>query len=204
MARSSLVTFDVPQFLFWNAELRHIFLCILLDSKRMNEGNSPASENILKLQLCGDYEDHFTPFSAGLLLGNVRFSILLDEKQSNMAGWYDDPLKPVEGLINILGDSGHHFALEIVIENGDEEAAADFLASYHERMEWAWASRRDVFIVSSVPEDPDQGNIELQSESGHTFTISMEWDEHSTSQRIEELEALLNKSNPSSALERKG
>ena len=162
----------------------------------MTKEISPTSENILKLQLSGDYYDHqFTPFSVGLMLGNVRFGILLNEKQSNMAGWHDDPLKPVEGLISILGDSGHHFSLEIAIENGEEETAGDFLASYHGRMVWASESRRDVFIVSSVPEDPNQGNIELKSESGHTFTISMEYVEDSTLQQIEELEALLNKSN---------
>jgi len=158
----------------------------------MNDGINQASENILTLQLCGDYEGHFIPFSVGLILGNVRFSILLNENQSNMAGFYDDPLKPVEGLIKILADSGHHITLEFVIENGNEEAATDFLASYQGKRVSASAPRRDVFIVSSIPENPDQGNIELESESGHTFTISMEWDEKPTSQRIAELEVLLN------------
>jgi len=30
--------------------------------------------------------------------------ILLHETQTNMASWYDDPFKPVEGLINIPYD----------------------------------------------------------------------------------------------------
>jgi hypothetical protein len=79
----------------------------------------------------------------------LGFLILLDEKQSNMARCYDDPLKPVEGLISIRGDSGHHFALEIVIENRNEEASADFLNSYHGRMEWAWSSRPDRQQISA-------------------------------------------------------
>lgn len=49
----------------------------------------------LKFQLCGDYEGRFTLYSAGLVLGNIRIPILLNEEQSNMAGWYDDPLKLV-------------------------------------------------------------------------------------------------------------
>ena len=149
----------------------------------------------LKFQLCGDYEGRFTPYSVGLVLGNVRIPILLNEDQSSMASWYDDPFKPVEGLINVLSDSGHHFLMEIVIENGNEEVAADFLASHHGRTVPASASRRDVFIVSSVPENPDLGNIELESDSGHSFTIFTEWDDKSTSQRIEELEVFLNKPN---------
>ena len=165
----------------------------------MSEQTTSTSEDLLKLQLCGDYEEHFTPYSAGLFLGNIRIPILLNEEQSNMAGWYDDPLKPVEGLLNVLSDSGHHIVLEIVIENGEVEAAADFLASHHGRKVPASASRRDVFIVSSVPENPDQGNIELESDSGHTFTIFTEWDNKSTSQRIEELEGFLNKPNSSGA-----
>lgn len=148
----------------------------------------------LKLQLCGDYEGGFTPFSAGIVLGEARFGILLSEEQMNLASWHDDPFKPVEGLINILYDSGLHFAFEIVIENGDEESAAEFLASHNGRVVRSSEPRRDVFIVSSVPSDPDQGNIELTSDSGHTFTISMEYSEQTTTKGIEELEALLNQS----------
>ena len=159
----------------------------------MEQSTLPESENLLKLQLCGDYEGGFTPFSAGIVLGDARFGILLSEDQSNMAGWYDDPFKPVEGLINILYDSGHHFAFEILIENGDEESASEFLASHNGRVVKSSEPRRDVFIVSSVPSDPDQGNIELTSDSGHTFTISMEFSEIATSKAILELEALLNK-----------
>jgi hypothetical protein len=35
----------------------------------MNEGISQASDNAPKPQLCGDYEDYFTPSSAGLYVG---------------------------------------------------------------------------------------------------------------------------------------
>ena len=168
----------------------------------MKGKTSPASENILKLQLCGDYDGGFRPFSVGLVLGDMRFGILLSEDQSNMAGWYEDPFKPIEGLINILYDSGHHFVFEIVVENGEEKAAAEFLSSHDGRVVRSSKPRRDVFIVSSVPSDPDQGNIELTSESGHTFTISMEYSEVTTSKEIEELEALLNSLNLDSALQR--
>ena len=161
---------------------------------------SLASENILKLQLCGDYDGGFTPFSVGIVLGDVRCVIRLSEDQSNMAGWYEDPFKPIEGFINILYDSGHHFVFEIVIENGEEESAAEFLASHDGRVVRSTEPRRDVFIVSSVPSDPDQGNIELTSDSGHTFTILMEYSEVTTSKEIKELEALLNNSNLDSAL----
>jgi len=154
------------------------------------------SEIHLKLQLCGDYEDGFTPYSVGIVLGEIRFGILLHENQTNMASWYDDPFKPVEGLINILYDSGRHFAFEIVIENGDEESAAEFLATHNGRVVRSSLPRRDVLIVSSDPSDPDQGNIELTSDSGHTFTISMEYfgPDLTTSKGIEELDALLNQS----------
>ena len=93
--------------------------------------------------------------------------------------------------MNILGDSGHHFQLEISIENG-EEAAAGFLSSHDGRTIEAWAERFKVSICSSVPEAPDQGNIELSSQSGHAFLISTEWFEESTTAVMEELEALLN------------
>ena len=154
------------------------------------------SEIHLKLQLCGDYEDGFTPYSVGIVLGETRFGILLHENQTNMASWYDDPFKPVEGLINILYDSGRHFAFEIVIENGDEESAAEFLATHNGRVVRSSVPRRDVLIVSSDPSDPDQGNIELTSDSGHTFTISVEYfgPDLTTSKGIEELDALLNQS----------
>jgi len=154
------------------------------------------SEIHLKLQLCGDYEDGFTPYSVGIVLGETRFGILLHENQTNMASWYDDPFKPVEGLINILYDSGRHFAFEIVIENGDEESAAEFLATHNGRVVRSSLPRRDVLIVSSDPSDPDQGNIELTSDSGHTFTISVEYfgPDLTTSKGIEELDALLNQS----------
>jgi len=162
------------------------------------------SDTLLKLQLCGDYEDGFTPFSVGIVLGETRFGILLHETQTNMASWYDDPFKPVEGLINILYDSGRHFAFEIVIENGDVESAAEFLATHNGRVVRSSEPRRDVLIVSSVPSDPDQGNIELTSDSGHTFTIMMECNEGfrsppdgfgselTTSKGIEALETLFN------------
>ena len=162
------------------------------------------SDILLKLQLCGDYEDGFTPYSVGIVLGETRFGLLLHENQTNMASWYDDPFKPVEGLINILYDSGRHFAFEIVIENGDEESAAEFLATHNGRVVRSSEPRRDVLIVSSVPSDPDQGNIELTSDSGHTFTIMMECNdgmrsppdgfgsELTTSKGIEALEAFLN------------
>jgi hypothetical protein len=163
------------------------------------------SDTLLKLQLCGDYEDHFfTTFSVGIVSGETRYGILLHENQTNMASWYDDPFKPVEGLINILYDSGRHFAFEIVIENGDAESAAEFLATHNGRVVRSSEPRRDVLIVSSVPSDPDQGNIELTSDSGHTFTIMMECNdgpvgtpdgfgsELTTSKGIEALETLFN------------
>ena len=147
----------------------------------------------LRLALNGDWEvGRFLIHSAHLVRGEKRFEIFLTSEQTNMALHHEDSFAPVLGLMNILGDSGHRFQLEISIENGDEEAAAGFLALHGKRFQEPWAGRSEVGINSSVPEAPDQGNIELSSPSGHAFLISTEWFEESTSALMEKLQAMLN------------
>ena len=159
----------------------------------MGEGLTPVEAAPFRLALNGDWEvGRFLIHSAHLVRGEKRFEIFLTSEQTNMAVHHDDSFAPVMELMNILGDSGHRFQLEISIENGDEEAAADFLFSHDRRFQEAWAGRSDVGVNSSVPEAPDQGNIELSSTSGHAFLISTEWFEESTSALMEKLQAMLN------------
>ena len=158
------------------------------------KASSALNKNDLQLHVFGDFNDHFTPFAVCLISRTKRFHIQLNEKQVNMASFHDDPLKPIEGLVDILRDSGHPFMLNFIIENGKDKDANDFLATHDHRIVKTTGPHRDIVIMSSNPKKPDQGNIVMESESGFTFTISMEWEESPTTQEINKLKNLLSAS----------
>ena len=109
-----------------------------------------------------------------------------------MASFYEDPLKPIEGLVDILKDSGHLFLVKFIIENEQGKDVVNFLATHDHRLIKTSEPHRDIVITSSNPKIPDQGNIVMESESGFTFSISMEWQDSPTTQQINKLKSLLN------------
>lgn len=154
--------------------------------------SSVLDRDHLQLHVFGDFNDYFTPFAVSLISREKRFHIQLNEKQVNMASFYDDPLKPIKGLMDILKDSGHLFLVKFIIENEQGKDVVNFLATHDHRIINTTEPHRDIVIASSNPKIPDQGNIVMVSESGFTFSISMEWQDSPTTQQINKLKSLLN------------
>ena len=82
--------------------------------------------------------------------------------------------------------------MKFIIENEQSKDVVNFIATHDHRIIETTEPHRGIVITSSNPKIPDHGNIVMESKSGFTFSISMEWQDSPTTQQINNLKSLLN------------
>lgn len=148
---------------------------------------------MLQLILSGDYlNNKFILFSVNISFDNLSFSVFLTADQTQMAIDYDDAFEPVLELKNALSDAGIKYIQKIEFEI-EESGSEDFLNHYNDKVEEPWSELNIISLKDNNPEDPNGGNIILESNSGHIFEISTETYDESTYELIKTLSSTLKK-----------
>ncbi|MDG1264614.1 MAG: hypothetical protein P8N57_08475 [Flavobacteriaceae bacterium] len=133
--------------------------------------------NKINLKIEGDYEfNRFSMFLVIIERKNISVPIYLTAEQTNL-GLEDpeEPFEPILELLNILLDNGFSIHQTIDIINGDDSNEhLEFVENFNNKIDKSWVSEiQPINIKFSNPEDPENSNIELESEN-HFYTIYTE------------------------------
>ncbi len=133
--------------------------------------------NKINLKIEGDYEfNRFSMFLVIIERKNISVPIYLTAEQTNL-GLEDpeEPFEPILELLNILLDNGFSIHQTIDIINGDDSNEhLEFVENFNNKIDNSWVSEiQPINIKFSNPEDPENSNIELESEN-HFYTIYTE------------------------------
>ena len=133
--------------------------------------------NQINLRIEGDHEfGVFSMFLIEIERNEISIPIFLTSEQTNL-GLEDpeEPFEPIMEMLNILLDSGFSIHQTIEIVNGDESSEhLEFVENFNNKIDKSWVSEiQPINIKFSNPEDPENSNIELESEN-HFYTIYTE------------------------------
>ena len=133
--------------------------------------------NKINLKIEGDHEfNRFSMFLVIIERKNISVPIYLTAEQTNL-GLEDpeEPFEPILELLNILLDNGFSIHQTIDIINGDDSNEhLEFVENFNNKIDKSWVSEiQPINIKFSNPEDPENSNIELESEN-HFYTIYTE------------------------------